>query len=125
MTMRVAIVGAGSWGTTVACITARNCPTTLWARRPELVEEINDAHTNSRYLPGFDLPREVRASSSLQEAVDDADVVVMAVPSHGFRDVLGEAVPFVRPWIPVISLSKGIEQGTHKRMTEVINELLP
>jgi glycerol-3-phosphate dehydrogenase (NAD(P)+) len=125
MTMRVAVVGAGSWGTTVACIASRNCPTTLWARRSELVDEINTRHTNARYLEGFDLPSELHATTSLEEAVGTADVVVMAVPSHGFRAVLAEAVPFVRPWVPVLSLSKGIEQDTHLRMTQVINELLP
>ena len=125
MTMRVAVVGAGSWGTTVGSIAARNCPTTLWARRPELAEELNGTHTNVAYLPGFTLPDDLRATSSLEEAVQGADVVVMAVPSHGFRDVLTDAVAFIRPWVPVISLSKGIEQGTHKRMTEVVNELLP
>jgi glycerol-3-phosphate dehydrogenase (NAD(P)+) len=125
MTMRVAVVGAGSWGTTVACIAAKNCPTTLWARREDLTNEINDAHTNERYLSGFTLPAVLRATSSLEEAVGQADVVVMAVPSHGFREVLVEAAPFVRPWVPVLSLSKGLELGTHKRMTEVINDVLP
>jgi glycerol-3-phosphate dehydrogenase (NAD(P)+) len=123
--MRVAVVGAGSWGTTVACIASRNCPTTLWARRPELADEITVEHTNARYLPDFTLPAVLRGSSSLEETVSAADVVVMAVPSHGFRDVLAEAAPFVRPWVPVLSLSKGIELGTHKRMTEVINDVLP
>jgi glycerol-3-phosphate dehydrogenase (NAD(P)+) len=123
--MRVAVVGAGSWGTTVACIASRNCPTTLWARRDALVDEITTRHTNERYLPGFSLPDALQSTSSLEEAIASADVVVMAVPSHGFRDVLAEAAPFVRPWVPVLSLSKGLEQGTHKRMTEVINDVLP
>jgi glycerol-3-phosphate dehydrogenase (NAD(P)+) len=123
--MRVAVVGAGSWGTTVACIASTNCPTTLWARRPELADEINGSHTNNRYLEGFTLPESLRGTASLEESVGSADVVVMAVPSHGFRDVLAEAAPFVRPWVPVLSLSKGIEQVSHLRMTEVINELLP
>jgi glycerol-3-phosphate dehydrogenase (NAD(P)+) len=125
MTMRVAVVGAGSWGTTVACIAARNCPTVLWARRPDVADEVNAAHTNTSYLPGFDLHPDLRATSSLEEAVGSADVVVMAVPSHGFRGVLAEAAPHVRAWVPLLSLSKGIEQGTHLRMTQVINELLP
>jgi glycerol-3-phosphate dehydrogenase (NAD(P)+) len=125
MTMRVAVVGAGSWGTTVACIAVRNCPTTLWARRADLADEINAEHTNVAYLPGFELPPGLHATSSLEEAIGSADVVVMAVPSHGFRDVLADASSFIRPWVPVLSLSKGLEQGTHQRMTEVINDLLP
>ena len=123
--MRVAVVGAGSWGTTVACIATRNCPTTLWARRDDLAREINEAHTNGRYLPGFVLPNQLCASSSLEDTVGSADVVVMAVPSHGFREVLIEAAPFIRPWVPILSLSKGIEQDTNLRMTQVINEVLP
>lgn len=123
--MRVAVVGAGSWGTTVACIATRNCPTTLWARRADLAEEINDARTNERYLAGFTLPEVLRGTSSLEEAVGTADVVVMAVPSHGFREVLTDAAPFIRPWVPILSLSKGIEQDTNLRMTQVINEVLP
>jgi glycerol-3-phosphate dehydrogenase (NAD(P)+) len=125
VTMRVAVVGAGSWGTTVAGLTCHNAETTLWARRKELADELNEEHTNSAYLPDIRLPEEMRATASLEEAVGRADVVVMAVPSHGFRDVLTEVADHVRPWVPVLSLTKGLEQGSNKRMTEVINELLP
>ena len=123
--MRVAVVGAGSWGTTVAGLTCHNAETTLWARRKELADELNEEHTNTAYLPDIRLPEEMRATASLEEAVGTADVVVMAVPSHGFRHVLTEVVDHVRPWVPVLSLTKGLEQGSNKRMTEVINELLP
>lgn len=119
------MVGAGSWGTTVASLAVRNCPTTLWARRPEVAEEVRSSHTNTTYLPGYDLPTELEATSSLAEAVCAADVVVMAVPSQGFRGVLEELAPAVRPWVPVVSLSKGLEQGTNKRMTEVVHDVLP
>jgi glycerol-3-phosphate dehydrogenase (NAD(P)+) len=121
----VTVVGAGSWGTTVASLVARNAPTLLWARRAELAEEIDEHHTNSDYLPGGELHPELRATDSLQDAVERADVLVMAVPSHGVRAVLEAAVPHVRPWIPIVSLTKGLEQGTKLRMTEVIDELLP
>ena len=123
--MRVAVIGAGSWGTTVAAIASRNGPTVLWARRADVADEVNAQHTNETYLPEAPLPPELRATADLAEACDDADVVVMAVPSHGFRDVLTEAVPHIRPWVPVVSLSKGLEQGTSKRMTQVVNDLLP
>ena len=82
------VVGAGSWGTTVASLAAENTPTVLWARRGSVAGEINDAHTNSTYLAGRQLSTRLTATSSLEEAVSRADVVVMAVPSHGFRDVL-------------------------------------
>jgi glycerol-3-phosphate dehydrogenase (NAD(P)+) len=97
----------------------------IWARRSEVAEEIASEHTNSAYLPDRRLDGSLRATSALDEAVGDADMVVMAVPSHGFREVLVEAAPHLRPWIPVVSLSKGLEQGTRARMTEVISEVLP
>ncbi|TMD99095.1 MAG: NAD(P)H-dependent glycerol-3-phosphate dehydrogenase [Chloroflexi bacterium] len=122
---RVAVVGAGSWGTTVASIVARRTPTTIWARRPEVAEEISSEHTNSAYLPDRTLPPALQGTAALDEAVSEADVVVMAVPSHGFRQVLEQTAPHLRPWIPVISLSKGLEQGSRARMTEVIAEVLP
>ena len=121
----VAVIGAGSWGTTVASLVARNAPAILWARRPELAQEISASHTNEDYLPGWELDPELRATASLEEAVGRADVLVMAVPSHGFRAVLEDAAPHVRPWIPIVSLTKGLEQGTRLRMTEVIDALLP
>lgn len=123
--MRIAVVGAGSWGTTVASLAARNCPTILWARRPEVAEEVRSAHTNVAYLPGFELPPALDATASLEEAVQGADVLVMAVPSQGFRSVLDDLAPHVRPWVPVVSLSKGLEQGTNKRMTQVVHDVLP
>jgi glycerol-3-phosphate dehydrogenase (NAD(P)+) len=121
----VGIIGAGSWGTTVASIVARRSPAILWARRPELAEEITEKHTNSTYLGDLELHRRLTASSSLEAVVSQADVLIMGVPSHGFRDVLEKAAPYVRPWIPLVSLTKGLEQGTDFRMTEVIADVLP
>jgi glycerol-3-phosphate dehydrogenase (NAD(P)+) len=125
MPIRVAVVGAGSWGTTVAALACGNTPTVLWARRPELAVEIASHHTNSAYLPGFDLPPELHATADLEEAVCGADVLVMGVPSHGMRATVRELASYVRPWIPIVSLAKGLEQGTHLRMTEVVAEELP
>jgi glycerol-3-phosphate dehydrogenase (NAD(P)+) len=121
----VSVIGGGSWGTTVASLAARNAPTTLWTRRHEVAEEIERDHSNSAYLPGESLDPELRATTDLEHAVSTADVLVMGVPSHGFRDVLEQAAPHIRPWVPVVSLTKGLEQGTHKRMTEVIEDVLP
>ena len=123
--MRVAVIGAGSWGTTVATLASRHVDTVLWARRPELAKQISEEHENGSYLPGYTLPEKLQATASIEEAVRDADVVVMGVPSHGFRDVLEEVAPHLRAWVPVVSLSKGLEQGTRKRMTEVVNEVVP
>jgi glycerol-3-phosphate dehydrogenase (NAD(P)+) len=119
------VIGGGSWGTTIATLTARNATTILWARRDEVAEEVDRDHLNSEYLPGDQLDPGLRATSDLEEAVKHADVLVMAVPSHGFRDVLTRAVPYVRPRVPIVSLTKGLERDTDSRMTEVIAELLP
>jgi glycerol-3-phosphate dehydrogenase (NAD(P)+) len=123
--INVAVIGAGSWGTTVAALTAVNTPTVLWARRRELAAEINAARVNPEYLPNFVLPEELRATDSLAEAVSHADVVVMAVPSHGYRDVAQEAAASIRPWVPVVSLAKGLERTTLKRMSEVTTDAMP
>jgi glycerol-3-phosphate dehydrogenase (NAD(P)+) len=125
MTDRIAVIGAGSWGTAVAVLASYNRPTVLWARRKELADEINTAHTNERYLADRGLPPELVATASLDEAVADADLVVMGVPSHGFRAVLGELAGAIRSGTPVLSLTKGVEQESLKRMTEVVAEVLP
>jgi glycerol-3-phosphate dehydrogenase (NAD(P)+) len=125
MRIRVAVIGGGSWGTTVAHLAAHQVPTTLWARREELADEINGRHTNERYLPGFALHDELRSTSDLVEAAQQADVIVMGVPSQGFRSALEEVAPHVRAWVPVLSLTKGLEQGTQLRMTQIIHQVLP
>lgn len=122
---RVAVIGAGSWGTAVAAIVARHSATTIWARSPEVADGIAQRHVNDRYLPGFPLPESLAATSDLHEAVETSDIIIMAVPSHGFREVLTELAPVIRPWTPVVSLVKGLEQGSHARMTEIIDEVLP
>lgn len=123
--MNVTVLGSGSWGTTVAALTTARNPTVLWARRPEVADEVTVDHTNSTYLPGFTLPRRLRGTADLEEACATADVLVVGVPSAGFRDVLAEAAAWVRPWVPVVSLTKGLERATLLRMTEVVEELLP
>jgi len=122
---RVAVLGGGSWGTTVASIVARSAPTVLWARSPEVAEEVDRRCRNTRYLGDIPLTDGLRATDSLAQAVQDADVLVMGVPSHGFRGVLEQVVSHVRPWIPVVSLVKGLEQVTDRRMTEIVAEVLP
>jgi len=122
---KVAVLGAGSWGTAMAAMCAHKVPTTLWARRPELAEAIGRSARNQVYLPDLALPAGLRATSSLADAVDGATVVVMAVPSHGFRAVLSDAGPHLADGVPVISLTKGVEQGSLARMTEVVAHVAP
>jgi glycerol-3-phosphate dehydrogenase (NAD(P)+) len=122
--VHVTVLGGGSWGTTVASLAARNTPTLMWARHQEVAEEITEQHTNSRYLGDRALHAQLRATSDLEEAVRHADVLVVGVPSHGIRDVLTEAAEYVRPWVPVLSLAKGLEPTTRLRATQVIGEVL-
>jgi len=123
---KVVVLGGGSWGTTVAAINARRGPTLQWVRSAETAEDINTNHRNSEYL-GRDvvLPESLRATTDFCEAANCADVIVMGVPSHGFRSVLTELAKELRPWVPVVSLVKGLEQGTNMRMTEIVEEVLP
>jgi glycerol-3-phosphate dehydrogenase (NAD(P)+) len=123
--LNVAVLGGGSWGTTVASLVSRNAPVTLWARNPETVAEINTHHTNSVYLPDATLPEKLVATSDIGAAVHGADVIVMGIPSHNFRAVLHEIKKHIRAWVPVISLTKGLELDTRMRMTQIINEVLP
>ncbi|MEL6256671.1 MAG: NAD(P)H-dependent glycerol-3-phosphate dehydrogenase [Bacteroidota bacterium] len=120
MRLNVGLLGGGSWGTTVASLTAKNCPTKIWARDEETVNDINQNHRNEKYLPGAQLSPSLQAFHTIKETVEDADVIVMGIPAQHFRQVLKDARPYIRPWVPIISLSKGLEVGTMMRMTEVI-----
>jgi glycerol-3-phosphate dehydrogenase (NAD(P)+) len=123
--MNVTVLGAGSWGTTVASLTTARHPTVLWARDASVAAEVNNSHTNAAYLPSVTLPRRLQATDDLEKAVRIADVLIVGVPSRGFRGTLDAARPWIRPWIPVVSLTKGIEAGSLLRMTQIIEELLP
>ncbi len=125
MRLHATVLGAGSWGTTIASLLSRNTPTLLWARNRDTASEIQELHTNSRYLPGAKLSPRLEATSDLQRAVERADVLVVGVPAQSFRTTLQEVRPYVRPWIPVISLSKGLEIGSRLRMTQIIEDVLP
>jgi glycerol-3-phosphate dehydrogenase (NAD(P)+) len=121
---RAAVLGAGSWGTTFAKVLAdAGCDVALHARRPELVEAIKADGENRDYLPGIALPAAVRATADAAEALDGADVVVLAVPSQSLRDNLTAWTPLLPPDATLLSLMKGIELGTTKRMSEVICEV--
>jgi glycerol-3-phosphate dehydrogenase (NAD(P)+) len=118
-------MGGGSWGTTIASMVSRNTPTVLWARDPATVAEINEKHTNHRYLGDARLSARLSATADIAEAVCNADVIVMGIPSHNFRATLTDVGKHIRPWVPVISLTKGLEAGTQARMTQIITEVLP
>ena len=119
----VAVVGAGSWGTAFGSISAgKGVATMLWARREDLAGAIATRHENPDYLPGIELPPALGATHDLERAVSRAGVVVMAVPSHTFRENFRAVLEVLPPEAPVVSLVKGIEQDTRKRMSEVMRD---
>jgi glycerol-3-phosphate dehydrogenase (NAD(P)+) len=123
---RVAVVGAGSWGTTLAnLLCGRGEEVVLWAYEPEVADEVNRRHRNDLFLPDAPLEPSLAATTDLEAAVRGAAVVVSAAPSHAVRAVMGAAARAVGPGVAVVSASKGLEPGTHKRLTEVLSEVLP
>jgi glycerol-3-phosphate dehydrogenase (NAD(P)+) len=117
---RVAVVGAGAWGTTLAALIARKEPVTLVCHRPDLADEINTTHRNERRLPGIDLPAELVATADPAAVREAADLVIFATPSSHLRSVVGAVAPFIPPGADVLSVVKGLEAGSLCRMSEVI-----
>ncbi|MEU0527591.1 NAD(P)H-dependent glycerol-3-phosphate dehydrogenase [Streptomyces niveus] len=121
---RVAVFGTGSWGTAFAMILAdAGCEVTLWARRREVVDAVNNTRTNPGYLPGVELPASVRATTDPAEAARDAEFTVITIPSQTLRANLSEWASVLPPDTVLVSLMKGVELGTTKRMSEVIGEM--
>ncbi|MGW4807419.1 NAD(P)H-dependent glycerol-3-phosphate dehydrogenase [Kitasatospora sp. NPDC004272] len=117
-------MGTGSWGTVFAMILAdAGCEVTLWGRRRELVEAIDREHVNRDYLPELELPAAIRATTDAAEALAGADFAVLSVPSQTLRDNLALWAPLIEPQTALVSLMKGVELGTVKRMSEVIAEV--
>ncbi|MFG1999292.1 NAD(P)H-dependent glycerol-3-phosphate dehydrogenase [Spirillospora sp. NPDC048911] len=117
-------MGAGSWGTVVAkLLRDAGCEVTLWGRRPEIVESVNERRENPDYLPGVELPEGLRATLDPAEALAGAEFVALAVPAQTLRENLSQWVPDLPPEAVMVSLMKGIELGTCRRMSEVIQEV--
>ncbi|MBI5502732.1 MAG: NAD(P)-dependent glycerol-3-phosphate dehydrogenase [Deltaproteobacteria bacterium] len=124
-TRTTAVIGAGNWGTALAKLIAdRGSPVTMWAYEREVVEGINERHENPFYLQGERLPEGLRATGELAEALRGAEVVLLAPPSHVFRDVLGAAAKHVPAGAPLMIATKGIEEQSCLIMTEVAAEIL-
>lgn len=121
---RVTVIGAGSWGTALAVIAARaGHNVTVWSRTDEIVESINHEHVNKKYLTETRLPDAVHATSDIHSAVNDADFVILATPSHVTRNVLTRLLPACTPDMLFIGAAKGIEVTTGKRMSEVVHDV--
>ena len=124
MTGKVAVFGAGSWGTAFSMVLADGGnDVTLWARREEVAQGIRETRENADYLPGIELPDRVDATHDVEKALDGADLVVLATPSQTLRGNLEEWAPHVQPGAVFVSLMKGVELGTLNRMSEVIHQV--
>ena len=121
MPVKAAVLGAGSWGTTFAKVLAdAGNDVALWARRPAVAEAVQRRRRNDDYLPGVDLPEGIRVTSGRTDALADAELVFLSVPSQSLRGLLAEVDGLLAPGAVVVSLMKGVEEGTGLRMSEVI-----
>jgi glycerol-3-phosphate dehydrogenase (NAD(P)+) len=120
---KLAVIGAGSWGTTFAKVLADGgADVSLWARRPEIAEEINSSHRNGDYLPGVNLPAAIKASSDIATVLAGASQVYLSVPSQTLRENLSQWGNLIPADALVVSLMKGVEKNTGLRMSQVIAE---
>lgn len=126
MVKRIAIIGAGSWGTALSIVAARaGHDVKLWARNAELIDSINRDHVNSVYLAGTVVPSNVWATPAITEALDGAELVVLAAPSHATRELLVSMLPSLQSEMIVVSATKGIEIDTGKRISQLVSEVVP
>ena len=125
MRASVAIIGGGGWGTALA-VTMAKChdPVRLWVFEPDLVETIQRERLNPVYLPDVEIPRQVHPSASLEEVLEGARIVISAVPSHVCRGVFSQMLPLIRPEMVFVTATKGIENGSLMRMSEVIQDVV-
>lgn len=124
---RIALFGAGAWGTALALSFARQQQHSmlLWAHTSAHVQQMEHARENARFLPGFPLPADLKLTASLREAVDSAEVLLLVTPSEHIHATVGSMVPLLRADHILVSASKGIEEGTFRRMSEVVGDLSP
>ena len=124
MTGKVAVLSAGSWGTAFSIVLAdAGNDVTMWARREEVVAAVNEQRENAEYLPGIQLPPTVDATTDVEKALHDAEVVVLSMPSQTLRETLTGWAPFIERDATIVSLMKGVELGTLNRMSEVIAQV--
>jgi glycerol-3-phosphate dehydrogenase (NAD(P)+) len=122
----VAVLGAGSWGTALAAVLARNeVPTTLWARTAQAVVDMATTHRNRRYLPDLALPDSLQLSGAIEPTTRDAGTVLIAVPSHAFAALLDRAAPWIGPGVGVAWATKGFDPASGRFLHELVAERLP
>jgi len=121
---RVAVIGAGSWGTALSLVAARNRHhVTLWAREREVAEGINSARRNPFYLSDIELPENIRATLNVEEAIEGADFALLVVPSHAMREMVSRILPVLTSETVLVSAAKGVENNTLMRMEEVVSDV--
>lgn len=124
--MRAAVIGAGAFGTALSNVLASNCEQVrLWGREQALMNTINERHENATYLAGIPVAQNVFATANMAEALDGAELVVSAAPSQVTRQVMKNAAPYLPKHVPIVTVSKGIENDTLMTMTEVMEDVLP
>lgn len=122
---RIAVIGAGSWGTALSIVAGRvGHEVSLWSRNERVVDEINDRRVNSAYLTSSVIPANVRATSELSEALTDAELILLAAPSHVTRELLMRMLAHLEPHMIFVSATKGIEIDSGKRISEVVGEVV-
>jgi glycerol-3-phosphate dehydrogenase (NAD(P)+) len=119
------VLGAGSWGTTLANLLAKKgYQVILWARSEEIKRLIKERRENTPYLPGIKLSENINSTCSLEQALKNSVVIVCAIPSHGIRKVFEQALPYIPDGATIVSAAKGIEEGTHLTSSGILKDLL-
>ncbi len=124
--MNIGVIGAGAWGTALAKVLAdKGFQVEIWAFEPEVAAQINEKHENELYLPEIHLPRNLRATSDIQQCVRDKDMIVSVPPSHVLRHVLTAAAPAMPEGVPIVSATKGVENETLMLVSDIMEDTLP
>src|SRR5882724_11745636 len=118
---RIAVIGGGSWGTALAILAAKNGnQVSLWANNNEIVQSINSIAENTIYLPGVKIPASIRATNEIEDAINGSEIIVTAIPSHVYRIVFCKMKPFLQPEMIIVSATKGIENDSLMRISEIV-----
>jgi len=126
MIRKIAVIGAGSFGTSLAILlTGKGFDVSIWGRKKSQMALMRDTLENPHYLPGIKLPKELKIVDNMQDALETADLVLFSVPAQSFRGVFKEAVPFIKKNAIIVNVAKGIEKGTLLRLSEVAKEIAP
>ena len=123
---KVTVVGSGSWGTALAVMLAKNeHEVTIWSRRQDAVDELLNDRKNERYLPGIEIPENIKATTDREQAVKGADIIILAVPSRAVADTVRDFSPYLKTWQILVNVAKGLEPGTLLCLSDVIEREAP